>query len=75
MRSFEDVGGRTWDVALERGSYGAYFLIFAERRGGELRRLTLAASTYADAQVEFAGLTDDGLRAQLASAERWDAAP
>jgi len=72
MRSFDDDRGATWDVALERGSYGAYFLIFAQRSGGDLRRTTLAASTFAEAQQEFAGLTLAGLRARLAAADPWD---
>lgn len=71
MRSFQDARGETWDAAIERGSYGAHFLIFAERRGGALRRGVLAAATFADAQGELAGLSEADLRTRLAAAEPW----
>jgi len=72
MRSFDDGRGETWDVAIERASYGAHFLIFAGRRTGELCRAMLGASTFDEAQRELAALSEAGLRERLAAAEAWE---
>lgn len=71
MRSFTDVEGAVWDVAIERESYGAYRLIFARRSGHELRHLLLDASTFDGARSELDGLSEPALRERLAHAEPW----
>lgn len=73
MRSFEDENGGTWDVAIERASYGTHLLIFAHRGTGALRRGMLEASTFEQAQREFEALSAAGLRARLERADPWEA--
>lgn len=71
MRSFTDDDGAVWDAAIERESYGAYRLIFARRRGHELRHLLLDASTFETARTELEELSEPALRERLARAEPW----
>jgi hypothetical protein len=69
MRTFTDRTGRTWDVAVDRESWGTFVLIFAERRGPEVRRAVLASQSIHDAHAELAALDDEQLGARLAEAE------
>lgn len=71
MRTFTDALGRTWDVAVERESWGTFVLIFAVRRGAEVRRAVLQARSLADAHAELAGFDDHELNRRLAEAEPW----
>lgn len=69
MRTFTDQAGRTWDVAVERESWGTFVLIFTERRGPEVRRSVLASRTVVEAHAELAGLDEAELLTRLAEAD------
>ncbi len=71
MRTIGDTNGRLWDVAVAQASYGAHYLVFAARAGGELRKSALVAANSIDAEQELARLSDSDLRGRLAQAEPW----
>ncbi len=71
MRSFEDATGRQWDVAVSDASYGAQCLIFAARKGNELRSHELELYSRFDAEQMLLRLDDAALRALLAGAREW----
>jgi hypothetical protein len=72
MRTVTDEGGRAWDVAIGRGSYGTVLLMFSLRTENENRTSLLAAETVRDAERELAALTDDALRQHLADSRLWE---
>lgn len=66
MRRFVDSHGKGWEAVLGRGSWGLYYLLFAPTDGaGEVREVTLAASSYEEAVREFDALTDEDLATML----------
>lgn len=71
MRTFADESGSAWSVALGRESFGTYVLLFTREDAPDVRKSVLPAESSADAEAEFAGLSDDALRARLASALPW----
>lgn len=68
MRTIEDKNGRVWDVAVTAASYGMHYLVFAARAQHDIRQTPMTASTLFDAERELAALTEEELRASLASA-------
>ncbi len=71
MRTVRDGEARLWDVAVAQASYGAHYLVFSARVGGELRKSALAATTRLDAERELRALSEDELRTCLREAEPW----
>jgi len=68
VRTIEDKNGRVWDVAVTAASYGMHYLVFAARAQHDIRQTPMTASTLFDAERELAALTEEELRASLASA-------
>ena len=71
MRTFTDDLGTSWDVMVGRESWGTLVLLFARRDGSDTRQHVLAAETPAAAEHEVDALTDEELRARLATATPW----
>ena len=71
MRTVTDERGRTWDVAIGRGSYGTVLLMFSLRTENENRTWLLASETVRDAERELAALSDKALRQHLADSQPW----
>ncbi|HEU4628498.1 MAG TPA: hypothetical protein VFS08_02095 [Gemmatimonadaceae bacterium] len=71
MRDFEDERGARWEVTVGRESWGTLTLLFARRRGREIRTLTLAEETPLAAERLLGELTDAELRERLAEAVPW----
>ncbi len=71
MRTFEDAGGRCWDVAVSDESYGTQRLIFAVRGGTELRAHELEVNSRFEAEQVLLRLSEAELRALLAAAPAW----
>lgn len=71
MRTFADEAGSQWSVALGRESFGTFVLLFTREDAVDVRKSMLPSEGSAQAESEFAELTDDALRARLASALPW----
>ncbi len=71
VRTFEDAAGRRWDVAVSEESYGMQRLLFAARRGSELRAHALEVSSRDDAERMLLALSEVELLALLAVAGEW----
>ncbi|HEY7767616.1 hypothetical protein [Longimicrobium sp.] len=71
MRTVTDERGRTWDVAIGRGSYGTALLMFSLRTENDNRTSLLASETVRDAERELASLSDEALRQHLADSRPW----
>jgi len=69
MRTITDADGRLWDVAVQPASYGAHYLLYAVRGGGEIRQALMAASSQIAAERELAGYSDDDLLNRLGGLE------
>lgn len=72
MRIVEDAEGRSWDVMVGRGSWGALVLLFSLRGANENRTAELASETVRQAEQELAALSDDEVRARLADSKPWE---
>ncbi len=72
MRSFEDAGGRSWDVTVGRESWGTVVLLFSLRSARDVRVAPLEAETVRDAERELAEMPEDGLRERLAASRPWE---
>lgn len=71
MRTVHDRDARLWDVAVAQASYGAHYLVFSARVGGELRKSPLAAVNRIDAEQELGALSEEELVMRLRQAEPW----
>ncbi len=70
MRTFDDVQGHQWQVALMAGSYGGVALIFGRVGGDELlqRTLNTQAANLGEAEQLVATLDEAALRVFLGEA-------
>lgn len=72
MRTFNDPQGNAWQAALLDASYGSITLLFSPVRGNDIRRHEMPADTMAEAEAQFAGLSDMELMALWAKAQPWN---
>jgi len=72
MRVVEDAQGRSWDVMVGRGSWGALVLLFSLRGANENRTAHIASETVRQAEQELSALSDDEVRARLADSKPWE---
>jgi hypothetical protein len=72
MRTLSDPQGNVWQAALLDASYGSITLLFSPLRGNDIRQYEMPADTMAEAEAQFAGLSEAELAALWATARPWN---
>ena len=70
MRRFTS-NDESWDAVVGHESWGTFVLLFTPARGGDVKKSVLTGETPLQAQTELDAMSDDELRARLASASPW----
>jgi len=71
MRTFIDPQGYGWQAALLDGSYGNVTLLFSPLRASDIRQYQMPADTMAEAEEQFADLSDAELLDLWERASPW----
>ena len=71
MRRFVGEDGQEWEVMVGKESWGTLVLLFSPPSGGNVRKAVIAAETARAAHAELDAMSDETLRAHLASASPW----
>lgn len=72
MRSFDDIQGSSWQVAVLDASYGSMLLVFSHAGDGVVRKTAMTAENLRLAEQQLDDMSESQLRGVLAQSVPWE---